>query len=352
MIFRAQVMSITIIVILGATAFSNGATLQQPVFGKSLEEVEKIAAKESRLRMISNLFPEEVPQVLRGFYAKYPAIKVEFTRGSGVGYSERILSEALGGLVEYDLIDIANELYPKYLKGGVLAGPFEWRKLFPAITEAQVSSDGNFVGVAYSLRAFVYNPSLVPAERVPKDWPDCLDPYWKGKLVVDTRPNTFATLSKVWGEQKTLEYAERLRNNQPIWKRGQPESLVQIAAGEYPMFCGISYHTVNGALRRDPKAKLAISWPREVPVSVSTTMTVPKGAKSPNAALLLAGWLASPEGQKGYEQIGRASPFAVGSELWKQLQKTNAKTVLRDLGETDSEQTITKKIIALWGFAK
>jgi hypothetical protein len=25
---------------------------------------------------------------------------------------------------------------------------------------------------------------------------------------------------------------------------------------------------------------------------------------------------------------------------------------LRDLGETDSEQAITKKIIALWGFAK
>jgi hypothetical protein len=34
------------------------------------------------------------------------------------------------------------------------------------------------------------------------------------------------------------------------------------------------------------------------------------------------------------------------------LQKTNAKTVLRDLGETDSEQAVTKKIIALWGFAK
>src|SRR6266498_1364744 len=311
MISLARAMPVTITLTLGFAAFSNGATLQQAVFGKSLEEVEKMAAKEVKLRMISNLFPEEVPQVLKGFYAKYPAIKVEFTRGSGIGYSERILSEALGGLVEYDLIDIANELYPKYLKGGVLAGPFEWRRLFPAITEAQVSSDGNFVGVAYSLRAFVYNPSLVPAERVPKDWPDCLDPYWKGKLVVDTRPNTFATLSKVWGEQKTLEYAERLRNNQPIWKRGQPESLVQIAAGEYSMFCGISYHTVNGAMRRDSKVKLALSWPRGVPVSVSTTMTVLKGAKSPNAALLLAGWLASPEGQKSYEQIGRASPFGV-----------------------------------------
>jgi hypothetical protein len=247
MISLARAMAITITLTLGFAAFSNGATLQQPVFGKSLEEVEKLAAKEVKLRMISNLFPEEVPQVLKGFYAKYSAIKVEFTRGSGVGYSERILSEALGGLVEYDLIDIANELYPKYLKAGVLAGPFEWRRLFPAITEAQVSSDGNFVGVAYSLRTFVYNPSLVPAERVPKDWPDCLDPYWKGKLVVDTRPNTFATLSKVWGEQKTLEYAERLRNNQPIWKRGTGES----GADSGGRISDVLWHLLSHGQRRD-----------------------------------------------------------------------------------------------------
>ena len=320
--------------------------------GKTFGEIEKLAVKEGRVRMISNLFPEEVPQVLKAFYAKYPTIKVEFTRGSGIGYSERILSEALAGLVEYDLIDIANEFYTKYIKAGVLAGPFEWRRLFPDITEAQISSDGHFVGVAYSLRAFAYNPSLVPAERVPRDWSDCLHPYWKGKLIVDTRPNTFATLAMVWGEAKTLDYVTKLRNNQPIWKRGQPESLVQIASGEYPMFCGISYHTVNGALRRDNKANLVLSWPREVPVSVSTTMTILKGANNSNAALLLAGWLASSAGQKGYEQIGRASPFAEGSELWKQLQKVGAKTVLRGLGESDPEQAITKKILAVWGFAK
>jgi hypothetical protein len=94
MISLVRAMSITVM-LLGFTVLSHGATLQQPVFGKSLEEVEKMAAKEVKLRMISNLFPEEVPQVLKGFYAKYPGIKVEFTRGSGVGYSERILSEAL-----------------------------------------------------------------------------------------------------------------------------------------------------------------------------------------------------------------------------------------------------------------
>src|SRR5688500_17212589 len=101
MSFLTLAISMTILLMPGLAKFSDGATLQQPVFGKSLDEVEKLAAKEGKLRMISNLFPEEVPQVLKGFHAKYPTLKVEFTRGSGVGYSERILSEALGGLVEY-----------------------------------------------------------------------------------------------------------------------------------------------------------------------------------------------------------------------------------------------------------
>src|SRR2546427_9726 len=66
MIFFARAMSIAIVLIGGFAAFSHGASLPQPVFGKSLEEVEKMAAKEGKLRMISNLFPEEVPQVLKG----------------------------------------------------------------------------------------------------------------------------------------------------------------------------------------------------------------------------------------------------------------------------------------------
>jgi hypothetical protein len=45
MISLARAMAITIMLTLGFAAFSNGATLQQPVFGKSLEEVEKMAAK-------------------------------------------------------------------------------------------------------------------------------------------------------------------------------------------------------------------------------------------------------------------------------------------------------------------
>ncbi|MGH7845878.1 MAG: hypothetical protein ACREQW_12010 [Candidatus Binatia bacterium] len=56
--------------------------------------------------------------------------------------------------------------------------------------------------------------------------------------------------------------------------------------------------------------------------------TVMKGGLSPNAAGLLAGWLASAEGQKGSDQIGRgAPPFVEGTEKWKRMKTAGARPV-------------------------
>jgi ABC-type Fe3+ transport system substrate-binding protein len=108
------------------------------------------------------------------------------------------------------------ELQDNFVKAGVLAGPIQWRNIFPAIDEVQVSPNGYFVGVGFSAHVIAYNPSLVPKDRIPRKWEDCLDPYWKGKFAVDTRPKTFAGLSLEWGEEKTLQYVRRLQENQPF----------------------------------------------------------------------------------------------------------------------------------------
>ena len=69
----------------------------------------------------------------------------------------------------------------------------------------------------------------MPKERIPKDWSDCLDPYWKGKMAVDTTPRSFVGLYNAWGESKILEYAARLKNNQPIWVSNQTQAVTQLA---------------------------------------------------------------------------------------------------------------------------
>jgi ABC-type Fe3+ transport system substrate-binding protein len=168
---------------------------------------------------------------------------------------------------------------------------------------------------------------------------------------VDTRPKSFAGLAIAWGEEKTLNYVKRLKENQPIWKRGQTEALTQMAAGEFPMICGSYYQSLHRILRSDPKAKVAASFASPVSVGIGEALAVFKDAKSPNAAALLTGWLASPEGQSGYDRIGRGSHLVEGSEKWNLIKAAGAKVAFRGFEDNAAEEAIIKKIVAAWGFS-
>jgi len=317
--------------------------------GRSLAEITKLANQEGRVRMASGLEPEVEPLVLQGFRQKFPQIKVEHAELTPPD-RERILNEALSGIVEFDVVDVSTNLHSQYIKANILAGPFEFKKLFPEVHENHFSPNGYFVGVGFSANVLAYNTALVTAQRIPKDWHDCLDPQWRGKFVVPARPKPFVGLSFGWGEARVLEYVSRLKENQPSFKTSQAESFTQLAAGEYQMICGAYYFSYKGLLRKDPNVKIAVSFPAEVPVLLSETLATMKGAKNPNASLLLTSWLASDEGQKGYEKIGRGSPFVKGGEMSKILQKNGSKVIYGGWDLPDYEPVITAKIISAWGF--
>ncbi len=348
MLFKLSVFMTGFLV--GMLSFYGAAESQQAAIGKTFDEIVKSAAKEGKVRVGTGLTEKEAPMVLKGFNQKYPTIKVDFTYVSGTARAERLFSETLAGVVEFDLYDVPAAMQNRFIKGGAVTGPIEWRKLFPNVPETHFSPDGYFNASGFNLRLIGYNPTLVPPNRVPKDWSDCLDPQWKGKISVDVHPRFLSGLYKSWGEAKILEYAAQFKNNQPIWKQGQSEAVIQVAAGEYPIICGAHYATVFSLLRSDPKAKIAMALPKEVPVSLGEIMGVIKGSPNPNAALLLAGWLAGPDGQKAYDQVGRGSPFIKESEKWKLIQKAGSKTVFEGWDRQDYEPGMIKKIAAVWGF--
>ena len=128
------------------------------------------------------------------------------------------------------------------------------------------------------------------------------------------------------------------------------EAVTQVAAGEFPILCGAHYATLFSMLKSDPKAKLAMSFPKEVPVSLGEIMAIPKGAPHPNAALLLAGWLSSPEGQKPTTSSAALRRSLKESEKWRLLQKWGSKTIFEGWDRPDYEPGIIKKIAGVWGF--
>jgi len=319
-----------------------------PGFGKSLEEIAKLAEKEGKVRIASGLDDEEAKKVIGKFNKQYPGIKVENTQITGAA-NERTFTELVAGTAEYDAVNINSESVPRYRKAGLSLGPFEWSIVARQTPKNHFSPDGYFVAVGFITYVIAYNSSLVAREKVPKDWNDCLDPYWKGKFVVDTRPKPFTALYAAWGEKKTIEFARQIKENQPVWKRGQSDSLAQVANGEYPMMCGSYYQSALRIMTKDPQSKLDVAWPRETPGHLTEIWTVVKGAKSPNAALLISGWLASGEGREEYDQFGIGSLFAPESRVAKMIQKAGAKPVSG--GWMDDENAITQKIVATWGLS-
>lgn len=320
--------------------------------GKSMDEIIKLANQEKNVRVATSWEPENEAALLKDFTQKYPAIKISTDRISGIDTRERIMNEALAGIVDHDLVNVSGELRNQYIKSGVMTGPIPWRSLLPKASDMHFSPDGYFAATGFSTYIIAYNPTLVPKDRVPKKWDDCLDPYWRGKLVVLTRPRTFTGLAPGWGEEKTLAFARALKDNQPVWKRSQTGALAQVAVGEYPMICGMAYHSLKSTVQRDPKAKVAFTVPSDLPFQIGEAMAIMKGAKNPNAALLLTSWLVTPEGQRNMALEGRSSPFVGGTEAAEMVKKHNAKIIFESWDALQHEADMARKITAAWGFPK
>ena len=320
-------------------------------FGNSLDEIVALARKEGKVRVCSSdPDDKDVEKFFSAFRQKYPGIVVEYTRCRGTESREKILNELLGGHVDYDLLHISSELIPKFEKAGLLAGPFDWKKLFN-IRDVFISPNRFMVAAGSSTDVILYNVKQVPKEHIPRDWSDCLDPYWRGKFLVETRANTFSGLYPHWGKEKLVDYARKLAANKPVWNRGNTESMNKIIGSEYPMMCGAYISSALRSLSRDSGIPLGIAIPREVPANLFATFGVIKAARYPNAALLLAGYLASDEGQKSYRLVFRESPYDEGSETGKRIKEAKAKVLFTGWDYTpEVENQVIRWILEAWGF--
>jgi iron(III) transport system substrate-binding protein len=319
-------------------------------FGKSFAEIVARAKKEGKLRFCAGTPDEkEAKAFFKAFGEKYPEISIEYTRCRPAATSERILTELIAGQVDYDLIVVFDPLIPQFKKAGVLAGPFDWTGLF-GIRTMYVSPDRYFVGSGSSTDSIVYNSRIVPKERAPRDWEDCLDPYWRGKFVVDSRGGSFVRLYPGWGKEKVADYARRLAANKPVFIRGQTEVLSQISNGEYPMMCGTFLSSALTFTSQDPAAPLAIVIPKEVGVDLYATLAVVKKAQNPNAALLMAGYLASDEGQRAYRVGFRESPLDETTGSGKRFKEAGAKIMFTGWNFTPEQQNeALRTILQAWG---
>ncbi len=258
------------------------------------------ARKEGRVVIYSAAIVNQALRPLaEAFMKKYPFVKMSFWRGDSEEIIAKLSAEVRAKNLVADLVEgtgvgelaVEATLAVPYFSPMVTAMPEQYRDPRNLWTSTRIS----YYGIAYNTR-------LVPPDQVPKTYDDLLDPRWRGKLAwrIGTSSGTplfLSTIRLARGEEKANAYFRRLVPQKVInFGSGSARTLVdRVIAGEFPIALNIFAH--HPLISRAKGAPVNTQLMDPVP-STSGTMIVPRGVRNPHAALLLADFILSKEGQQ------------------------------------------------------
>ena len=258
------------------------------------------ARKEGSVVWYSTLIVNQIVRpMVAAFEAKYPGIKVEYSRASSSDVALKIANEARAGRVQSDLFDGSNTVF--LLRDSRLVAPYtpEAVKDWPAELK---SKDGTWTGLNLFYWTAAYNTNLVKPEDVPKTYADLLDPKWKGKIAWTYDPTPGGppgfvhNIVSTMGQEKGMEYLRAFAKQEPVTIPGaQRVVLDHVISGEYPLCVMI----LNNHAAISIKAGAPVKWLKMEPLlSTMSLVSITANGPHPNAARLMVEFMLSQEGQK------------------------------------------------------
>lgn len=248
-------------------------------------------------------------QTLKAFAKDISFInKVSYTRQRTTAQMQRVLMEIQGGKEPpFDVMGISSENWSQYEKAGVFVKPpFDYRKVAKAlpkdwgeVDERSFDPRGYFLATSGLARGNAWNTEMVPKGQEPTTWEACLDPKWQGKVLYDPRPK----LAALWWDPKTKEqhisWLKGIVKNKAVLNRGQTENLQKVAGGEYPIACGINFHSAMRMVKRG--APVQFAFPDPFPLEIGSQIHVVRWSKTPATTQLLLLWMTT----AGQEVLGK-----------------------------------------------
>jgi ABC-type Fe3+ transport system substrate-binding protein len=246
-------------------------------------------------------------------------------------HSVDVWQNSLGGMLEVQKRGLFAKVdWPSY---GLDAG----RVLF----------DGEGLGVHNFVYSTLYARDFVKAAELPKTWDDLLDPRWKGRMVSQDFlfPRLMGFLALDWGEERTERWGRAMVDEQKLLIVNSPrESFLK--TGERVLAVGDS---VNQAFQYTDSGVPTGYTILDVVPAVQFMISVMKDAPHPNAARLLAAWLATDDGLAVREKLVHGFSIRPGSKsaLAEEIRRANAKTILEDVSTMAQRAALYKKFSAL-----
>ena len=272
------------------------------------------AKKEGQVVIYGALIQNQAMRPLAdGFGKKYPFVKITTWRADSEDIVQKAAAEVRANNVVADLIEgtgageqavEANIALPYY--ASAVEG-------FPA---AYRSSTGLWAPTRLSYYSIAYNTKQVGGDKAPKSYEALLDPQWRGKMAWRIGSSTgtplfITNLRLAWGEERARAYFDKLREQKIVnFGAGSARTLVdRVIAGEYAIALNIFAHH---PLISKAKGAPVNSQLMDPVATTAATMSVVKGLHHPYAAMLLADYILSKEGQA---ILARAEYFPVDPDV-------------------------------------
>ena len=323
------------------------------VFISNRDDILAKAKKEGKVKVGSTLDPDSYRPMVDSFKKKYPFIDAQMEELSGAVYGEKFLTELdAGKTTDWDLVHAPEDFYSRFVENAMkldLLGMAQQGVL--AINPKMVDPDYRTVAsVGSALCGTAYNKEVIPPDKVPNKWEDFLKPEFRGKkFLVDIRPYCIAALVSILGDEWVKNYASKLKEQQPVWSRGQTRALAAIVSGEYPMHQMLNYHSCVRAQRKDPRKMLVCKIIEPAPVRLQENDFVMRTAPHPHAALLFLEHQVSPEGQKVLDEVEPVkSSIYVEGEVARLIK--GKKIALNDFTTYKDGTRRMKMILEAFGF--
>lgn len=313
--------------------------------GADREAVLYAGAKaETKITWYTSLAGDSYKEMVKAFESKYPGVKVESYRAAGAELVTRLEEEAKARRNIADTIE-TTEGSLIFLRDDKLLRPYDSPHLDRYPEDGKERADKNTVYWALARESYIgltYNTNLVPKEIAPKNFDGLLQPELKGKMGISIGQ----TSDKIIGamlKTRSEEFVRKLKTQEmKLYSIDAPALVNNIAAGEIAASPAIfQTHTLLAASKGAPVAWVPMDL---VPTNVGSA-AIAANPPHPHAALLMADFLLSPEGQKVLEKYYYGSGAKdYGFNKWRAEHGLTTEQYEKDLERWDKLlKAITRK---------
>lgn len=229
---RPHLLAAAVAAVLTLAACGGGASTAAPA--------SQAPAPTDTTLVLYNAQHEEVGQAWADAFTAKTGIKVDVRNGSDFDLANQIVAE--GAASPADVFITENSPAMSLVSSKDLFSPVD------AATAAQVptqysSSKGDWVGVAARSTVFVYSPTTLSDDQLPKSIMDLAKPEWKDKYGISPSGADFqAIVSAVYllkGDTEGAAWLQGVKDNARIY-RGNSTIMKAANSGEVPG--GVIYH--------------------------------------------------------------------------------------------------------------